>query len=393
MPRGCLLAIVFAAGAIALVPTADSASHSSSAVPQPQIFVIGSNGTGETNITRSASGNDSPSWSPDGSKIAFSTNRDGNWEIYVMNADGSGATRLTTNRSSDDSAPAWSPDGTKIAFHTDRDGNYEIYVMNADGTAQTNLTKESGAEDASPSWSPNGSRIVFASEGDLYTMNADGTVQTKLTSDPNDDSFPAWSPDGTKIALGTRVGRKAFIEVINADGSGRTRLTTGGAEYEPRWSKDGTKIAYTDFGTGLGTAVPKRLDFDPAWSPDGTKLAFAGYVDTIPPEVLVAGPPRQRVIKQKGVLILVACDEQCRLRITGVVSISGQRRKLKLARKSLKVEALDAKLLTLRLSGTGLRKVRAALRHKKKVRTVITLHGTDAAGNSRTRTFRSALKK
>jgi Tol biopolymer transport system component len=409
MPRGCLLAIVFAAGAIALVPTADSASHASAAAPQPQIFVIGSNGAGETNLTRSASGNDSPSWSPDGTRLAFSSNRDGNWEIYTMNADGTGITRLTTNRSADDAAPAWSPDGTRIAFHSDRDGNYEIYVMNADGSGQTNLTKESGAEDATPSWAPSGAKIVFASEGDLYTMNADGTSQVRLTTGTADDFFPAWSPDGTKIALGTRVAGKAFIEVVNAaDGSGRTRLTHGGSEYEPRWSKDGTKIAYSDFSTGLGhiflmnadgsgasrvSGVAKRADYDPSWSPDGTRIAFAGYVDTIPPQLLVAGPPKQRVVKQKGVLLLVACDEPCRLRVSGVVTVAGQRRKLKLGSKTLRLDALDAKLLKLQLPGGGLRKVRAALTHQKKARTVVTIRGTDAAGNSRARTYRSALKK
>ena len=408
MPRGCLLAIVFAAGAIALVPAADSAPHAAAAVPRPQIFVIGSNGAGETNITRNATGNDSPSWSPDGTKVAFSSNRDGNWEIYVMNADGSGTTRLTVNRSADDAAPTWSPDGSKIAFHSDRDGNYEVYVMNADGSGQTNLTKESGAEDAMPSWAPNGSRIVFASEGDLYTMNADGTSQARLTSGTADDFYPAWSPDGTKIALSSRVGAKTFIELINADGTGRTRLTRGGAEYAPRWSMDGAKIAYSEVATGLGrifvmnpdgtgasvlTAVPKRSDYEPSWSPDGTKLAFAGYIDTTPPELLVAGPPKQRVVKQKGVLILVACDEPCRLRISGVVTISGERRKLKLSGKSLKLDALDATLVTLRLSGAGLRKARAALGHKKKLHTAVAIHGIDAAGNSRTRTYRSALKK
>ena len=311
MSRVFLLAVLVAATAIALVPAADSSSsHNAATSPRPQIFVIGSNGAGETNITQSASGNDSPSWSPDGTKIAFSSNRDGNWEIYVMNADGSGVTRLTTNRSADDASPVWSPDGSKIAFHTNRDDNYEIYVMNADGSAQTNLTKESGSEDAYPSWAPDGSRIVFASEGDLYTMRADGSQQARLTSGKTDDQFPAWSPDGTKIALAASVGSKTYIDVVNADGTGRTRLTRGGLEVEPRWSKDSSKIAYADFKTGLGhivvmnadgtgatrlTGAPKRADYDPSWSPDGTKILFAGYVDNVAP----AGP-RHRTSASAG---------------------------------------------------------------------------------------------
>jgi len=407
MSRAFLLAVAAAATAIALVPTADSASsHKAAASPQPQIFVIGLNGAGETNITRNTSGNDSPSWSPDGTRIAFSSNRDGNWEIYVMEADGSGITRLTINRSADDAAPAWSPDGSRIAFHTNRDDNYEIYVMNPDGSGQTNLTKESGSEDASPSWAPDSSRLVFASEGDLYTMRADGSQQARLTSGKVEDQFPAWSPDGTKIALAASVGSKTFIEVVKADGTGRTRLTHGGLEVEPRWSKDGSRIAYADFKTGLGhivvmnadgtgatrlTGFPKRADYDPSWSPDGTKILFAAYVDTVPPLVLVVGPPRQRVLKQKGVLILIACDELCRLKVSGLVTIAGHRRKLKLRTATMQIS--DPKLLRLRLAGSGLRKVRAALAHRMKVRAAIIIRGVDAAGNVRTKRYRAALKR
>src|SRR5204863_5095230 len=91
-----------------------------------------------------------PSWSPDGAKLAFTSVRDGNWEIYVMNADGSGQTRLTNNAATDD-VSAWSPGGAKIAFASNRDGNYEIYVMNADGTGQTRLTN-TVADEFSPAW-------------------------------------------------------------------------------------------------------------------------------------------------------------------------------------------------------------------------------------------------
>ncbi len=110
-------------------------------------------------------------------KIAFVSDRDGNFEIYVMNADGSGQTRLTDS-SADESGLAWSPDGTRIAFVSDRDGNSEIYVMNADGSDQTNLTNNPASE-YTPSWSPDGARIAFHSdrEGniDVYVMNADGS--------------------------------------------------------------------------------------------------------------------------------------------------------------------------------------------------------------------------
>jgi Tol biopolymer transport system component len=126
-------------------------------------------------------------------KIAFSSDRDGNTEIYVMNAqDGSNQTRLTDNAASDE-FPSWSPDGTKLAFTSDRDGNTEIYVMNAqDGSNQTNLTIDS-ATDEFPSWSPDGTKIAFVTGADIYVMNAqDGSNQTNLTIDSATDEFPDW---------------------------------------------------------------------------------------------------------------------------------------------------------------------------------------------------------
>ena len=115
-------------------------------------------------------------------KITFMSSRDGNAEVYVMNADGSGQTRLTKNNQTWDYCPAWSPDGSKIAFESDRDGNWEIYVMNADGSEQTRLTNNP-EEDYSPAWSPDGSKIAFMSKRDgnyeIYVMNADGSEQTR----------------------------------------------------------------------------------------------------------------------------------------------------------------------------------------------------------------------
>jgi Tol biopolymer transport system component len=108
----------------------------------------------------------------EGTKIAFTSDRDVNKEIYVMNAqDGSNQTRLTDNAASDE-FPSWSPDGTKIAFTSDRDGNKEIYVMNAqDGSNQTNLTLDP-ATDEFPSWSPDGTKIAFVTGAEIYVMNA-----------------------------------------------------------------------------------------------------------------------------------------------------------------------------------------------------------------------------
>ena len=140
-----------------------------------------------------------------GGRIAFTSDRDGNWDIYTMNANGSGVTRLTHNSDSDGS-PSWSPDGRRIAFRSRRDGDdSEIYTMNADGSGVARLTHNSDY-DGSPSWSPDGRRIAFTSrmDGDkldIYTMNADGSGVARLTHNSDFDLSPSWSPDGRRIAF------------------------------------------------------------------------------------------------------------------------------------------------------------------------------------------------
>jgi hypothetical protein len=186
-------------------------------------------------------------------KIAFTSFRDENSEIYVMKADGTAQTRIT-NHWTTDSQPAWSPDGSKIAFSSWSAGNYgrdnyEIWVMNANGTGQTRLTNNA-AEDYGPAWSPDGSRIAFYAEGDgnddIHVMNANGTGLTRLTDNPADDSYPAWSPDGTKIAFQSERDGNWEIYVMNANGTGQTRLTHNDVfDGAPAWSPDGSKIAFS----------------------------------------------------------------------------------------------------------------------------------------------------
>src|SRR5437588_173733 len=144
---------------------------------------------------------------PFNGKIAFETDRDGNKEIYVMNADGTGQVNISNNPALD-ANPYWSPDGTKITFDSNRDGNFEIYVMNADGSNQTRVTNNT-ASDQDPSFSPDGTKIVFqsnrvqSSTPQIFVMNADGTNPVQLTS-AGGNFDPAFSPDGTKITFDSR---------------------------------------------------------------------------------------------------------------------------------------------------------------------------------------------
>ncbi len=228
-----------------------------------EIYAMEPDGKGLARLTTNGSIDYLPEWSPDGTKIAFTSSRDGNYEIYVMNADGTDQTNLTNDAAADlDSS--WSPDGTKIAFRSNRNGNYEIYVMNADGTEQTNLTNNAAA-DISPDWSSDGSKIAFISLRDgnyeVYVMNADGTGQTRLTYDAASDYDPAWSPDGLRIAFASYRDINYEVYVMNADGSSPKRITNNVAtDYLPTWSPDGAKIAFTSFRPGNGEIYSMNAD-------------------------------------------------------------------------------------------------------------------------------------
>jgi hypothetical protein len=213
-------------------------------------------------------------------RIAF--NRD-DFEIYVMTAEATGLTRLTNNVASD-YAPSWSPDGSKIAFTTSRFGNLEIAVMNGDGSGVARLTNDTRVDEV-PAWSPDGQRIAFTREWaadrwDIYVMNADGSGVTNVTNNMKNAGGPTWSPDGSRIAFGGRVnpGDPTQIWVINVDGSGLTGLNVEGT---PAWSPDGSKIAYQSDriylmnpdGSGV-TAIADSAYGAPAWAPDGSRIAF-----------------------------------------------------------------------------------------------------------------------
>lgn len=224
-------------------------------------------------------------------KIAFASDRDGNLEIYTMDADGGGQIRLTEN-AAEDYMPTWSPDGTKLAFVSTRDGNAEIYVMNANGTGQTRLTNQSAA-DLSPKWSPSGSQIGFVSNRDgndeIYLVNADGTNEVNLTNHPSDDASFSFSPAGTMMAFSSTRGDSRFqLYTMNLNGGAVNRVTsTAGDDIDPSWSsqgivfisnRDGSEEVYAttiDGRTQTRLTNNADLDVDPAQSTDGTSIVFA----------------------------------------------------------------------------------------------------------------------
>lgn len=211
-----------------------------------EIYGMKADGTGVVRLTHNNTSDLDPALSPDRTRIVFTSNRHGNLEIYSMNVDGTGVTRLT-NHSAIDGLAAWSPNGAQIAFTSTRNGNSDIYRMNVDGTGVTRLTTHSKV-DANPAWSPDGSKIAFVSTRhnnfEIYSMNANGTGVTRLTNHSAEDAFPTWSPDGLKIAfMSTRHGN-AEIYSINANGSGLARLTNNSAiDAEPAWGQNG-KVAF-----------------------------------------------------------------------------------------------------------------------------------------------------
>ena len=244
----------------------------------PEIYVMNADGSDVTRLTDDGAYDWLPSWSPDGQRIAFGSRRSGNSEIYVMNADGSGVTRLTYSEAS--WGPSWSPNGRRIAFSS-WDGTDGISVMDADGWAVTRLANSESFE-PDPSWSPDGRRIAFESSGEIYVMDTDGSDVTQLTDNDVSDYSPSWSPDGRRIAFESFRDGKPEIYVMDADGSGVTRLTDNEARDEdPSWSPDGRNIVFVSNRDGDyeiyvmnadGSGVTRltyseAANFDPSWSP------------------------------------------------------------------------------------------------------------------------------
>ena len=238
-------------------------------------------------------------------RIIFSWNRDGDFDLYLMDADTQTIVSPLTDNTASDISPVWSPDGSRIAFASNVNGNYEIYVINVN-TGESDALTNNNWDDLYPAWSPNGKQIAFTSNHDsnwdIYVMDANGKNPnpTRLTTDASYQGNPVWSPDGTRIAYVEGRDAKRDIMVMNADGSNVQPLTTRAtsADYSPAWSPDGKQIAfvsnrssnpdiYTVDVNCIGnsdtcdqqavdlTASNPGDDLDPAWRPDSGQIVFA----------------------------------------------------------------------------------------------------------------------
>ena len=279
-----------AAGKVAFVTHRGSSSA---------IYVINADGTGRRQLTRPRSPHTSwgpVAWSPSGRRIAYSgrlrRNTGGYADLYIVNADGSGTRRLKAFPREDDQNPSWSPDGTKLAFDRQGDGLNWIYVTNVDGTGLRQLTQVGNWY---PRWLPDG-RIAFVNGRGVWVMSGDGSkkrlvARVSLFIDGDAHPSPAsWSPDGRRIAYTTGVA----LWVMNADGTKRRKLfgdpkrRTG----YPAWSPDGRRLAFTQgdgdpeiFVVNADGTVLRNLtdnefdDSEPAWSSDGRAIAFVSERD------------------------------------------------------------------------------------------------------------------
>jgi len=261
--------------------------------PDNGIYTIDPSGAG---LTRLTNGQDyRPRWSPDGTKIVFQR-FDGEGlqsHIYVVHADGSNLQRLSTTKHG--FQPAWSPDGTRIVFGTGLAKNAEIAVMNADGSGLTRLT-DNDFEDFLPAWSPDGTTIAFSSgrrrNVDLYLMAPDGTNVQRLTRNATFDSNPDWSPDGSRIVFQRRRHGNFDLYSMHPDGTGLNRLTRNlSDDWAPAWSPDGSKIAFTvanysadredvavlDLETSVVVrfVIPDTFELEPDWQPTDSQSPAA----------------------------------------------------------------------------------------------------------------------
>ena len=328
------------------------------------IWVMNADGSGQVAVTSGPGLDRFPTWSPDGRRIAFRRDTGVQSDIFVV-VPGAAAQPVTTGALADQAA--WSPDGTRIAFVSTRDGNDEVYVMNADGSAQRNLSVNP-ASDRSPHWSADSARLIFRSlrlpaEGrELFVMNADGSGQGAFASSPGADRTPSFAPDMSGAVFATGRFGNQDIASVGIDGTGLRQLTTDPAlDDEPAWTG----------AAPVATLAPPTAAGTPATAPVAR--------DLLPPRLTLRIARRQRV--GRAIRLSATCSERCILRVRATVRTRG-RRGAPLTR--LYTRTLAPRRPTrvrVRLSRKRLRIVRRSLRRRARVQATVSAIAADAAGN------------
>jgi WD40-like Beta Propeller Repeat len=355
------------------------------------IWTMNPDGSGQVRLTSDPASDRYPSWSPDGSAIAFRSNRrpSTSFDIWKMRADGSDAVQITADSvlwaESLETDPAWSPDGRKIAFVSDRDGNREIYLADADGSSSRRLTTNP-ATDQFPAWSPDGSKIAFGSDRDgneeIYVMSAsDGSGQTKLTADPAADRYPAWSPDGAKIAFRSSRAHSFDIFLMNPDGTGVTRLTDGlGRTMQPGFEgfSFGAGSSPVD-GPGGSSGPTGGVHGDrPGSRHDGAGAGGPGSHASL--RISLRSRKQQRILRQRGVVVLVRCSVACPFRLSGSVRVDRSSRRIPLKGTRGHVAAENRMTIKLGLTGKRLKRVAQLLAAGRGLRADVSLTAGGSPG-------------
>jgi TolB protein len=202
-------------------------------------------------LTDDAAEDRDPAYSPDGTRLAFASRHDRNWDLYILDLQTGQQTRVTDHPDYDGS-PSWSPDGKQIAFESYRAGDLDIWIVNLNSGALTNLTADSGAGDCAPAWSPDGSAIAFTSwrlgDKDLFVLDLESGSLAQLTNSQAAEEWPAWSPDGTRLAfvynwLGEREVYVIDLSASDVETGAVTQATWLARADDPVWSPDGERLA------------------------------------------------------------------------------------------------------------------------------------------------------